>query len=161
MCHIKNNPPCQLPYKTPSDLRKPPGSFTLTFGLSHILAFSFLSLCPSAGAISKVHLQGLSQVSQLSSGISALPPGSTESCVCPQASLNARRGCRALSKGSGGADSLVEGWSKGPQTNLLPCRSLSKLLGRFSMEIHKTWGFYARQVCKGQCDSPSFPTGSL
>lgn len=119
------------------------------------------SLCPSAGAISKVHLQRLSQVSQLSSGISALPPGSTESCVCPQASLNAWRGYRALSKGSGGADSLVEGWSKGPQTNLLPCRSLSRPLGHFSIEMHKTWGFYARRVCKGQCDSPSFPTCSL
>lgn len=80
------------------------------------------SLCPSAGAISKVRLQGLSQVSQLSSGISALPPGSTESCVCPQASLNARRGCRALSKGSGGADSLVEGWSKGSLAVLFPGR---------------------------------------
>lgn len=161
MCHIKNNSPSQLPHKTPSDLRKPPGSFTLTFGLSHILTFSFLPSVHLLEPLAKFICKGSHKWASCHRGISALPPGSTESCVCPQASLNARRGCRAISKGAGGADSLVEGWSKGPQPNLLSSRSLSRPLGHFSMEMHKKWGFYARRVCKGQCDSLSFPNGSL
>lgn len=161
MCHIKNNSPSQLPHKTPSDLRKPPGSFTLTFGLSHILTFSFLPSVHLLEPLAKFICKGSHKWASCHRGISALPPGSTESCVCPQASLNARRGCRAISKGAAGADSLVEGWSKGPQPNLLSSRSLSRPLGHFSMEMHKKWGFYARWVCKGQCDSLSFPNGSL
>lgn len=67
MCRIKNNPPSQLPHKTPPSPQE-------TTRLIHLdlwpLAHSTIqlsSLCPSAWAISQVHLQGLSHVSRLSS----------------------------------------------------------------------------------------------